>query len=328
MRTIYSIATLVFTLVACPPPDDDPAASANWETAFDTEGYGALSGVWGTAPDDVWIVGGTPEQADIIHFDGGAWTAMDAPAVGLLVWVYGFAPDDVFAVGLDGAAVHWDGAEFEVLDAGTDEDLWGVWGRSSDDLWVVGGDVGTGDPLLLRWDGSAFTPQAVPDNDRNATSLFKVWGIGEHTWAVGERGLILSYDGTDWAHVAAGADADDDFVSLWGPSDQQVVAVGGRSNGRIATFDGTEWSTIAPEGVPGLNAVYMTDASEAVVAGIYGFAGSYDPATDEVTVADPLTGLDLHALWGDGAGNHYCVGGRFFDPYEGVALVRTDVEGM
>ena len=35
----------------------------------------------------------------------------------------------------------------------------------------------------------------------------KVWGIGSKVFAVGERGLIIQYDGRAWAQVPAGAAA-------------------------------------------------------------------------------------------------------------------------
>ena len=297
-----------------------------WNTAFDTEGLGALSGVWGSAPDDVFVVGGTPERADILHYDGSDWTPMEAPDVPLLVWVYGFGPDDVYAVGVGGGFVHWDGQSWSELESGTDEDLWGIWGRSGDELVIVGGDIDEGEPVLLHWDGSEATPYTLDEkqNPRGALSLFKVWGTGDTVFALGQRGLVLQWDGQDWAAVSAGAEADDDFVSLWGTGEDQIVAVGGRSNARVATWDGASWTTEAPRGVPGLNAVTLTSADEAIVGGISGFMGRVDLATGQVESEGVLTAMDLHAAWHDGEGRVWMVGGRFYEPYEGVALVRED----
>lgn len=301
------------------------APVATWAAAFDASGAGALSGVWGSGPDDVWIVGGDDTAAEIWHFDGGAWSEVAAPAVGLLVWVYGFGPDDVYAVGVEGAAVHWDGDAWNVLDSGTTQDLWGVWGSATDDLWAVGGSATDGDPVILHWDGAAFTPVALDpaENDRLAHELFKVWGIGGRTFAVGQYGLIVEWDGSQWVQLPSGAEATDDFVSLWGTSADHVVAVGGRSNGQVATFDGTSWTTTHPSGVPGLNAVSMGSADEAVIGGIGGWVGSFDPNTGTITREDPVDSIDVHAIWYDGAGTWYGVGGKFYAPYAGTALVRT-----
>ena len=38
---------------------------------------------------------------------------------------------------------------------------------------------------------------------------------------------------------------------------------------------------------------------------------------------DVSTGLDLHAMWSDGQGNTYAVGGVFAEPFDGVALLRS-----
>ena len=165
-----------------PPPDDSDPQSAVWTAAFDATGVGVLSAVWGSSRDDVFVVGGTPSQGEIYHFDGAVWQAMRVPeaplavplAVPLLVWVFGFGPDDVTAVG-----------------------------------------------------------------------------------------------------------------------------------------------------VGGLNAVTMVGPNEAVVGGLDGFAGSYNLQTGTLTSETAETTLTLHGLWNDGLRRTYGVGGQFFAPYSGLALVRT-----
>jgi len=302
---------------------EGPGEQPVWRKAFDATSVGALSGVWGSGPDDVFMVGGTPAGGEIYHFDGSEWRAMTVPEVPLLVWAFGFSSSNVLAVGVGGGIVRYDGTDWRVLPSGTTEDLWGVWGRAPDDVWIVGGTVGQGDPVLLHYDGSTIVAYEVPQNDRNASALFKVWGIGSKTFAVGERGLILENDAGAWFQVPAGPRADEDFVSLWGTSDDHIVAVGGRSGARIARYDGTAWTTMAPLGVPGLNAVYMTGPDEAVVGGVDGFVGSFDPTSGVLTPDPPISDLPVHAAWGDGAGAVYAVGGRFATPYAGFAAVRA-----
>jgi hypothetical protein len=312
-------------LLACTGPSDDTASGVAWEPAFDTTSTGALSGVWGAAPDDVWIVGGSDAGAEIYHYDGSTWSPVDAPDVALLVWVYGFAPDDVWAVGQDGAVVHWDGASWTVFDAGTTRDLWGVWGGASNDIWIVGGEVTGAWPLILHYDGTAFTEVALApeQNLHGGVALFKVWGIGSRTFAVGDLGLIVSWDGTQWVEQFGGALANDDFVSLWGTSEDHIVAVGGRGNGRLATFDGSAWTTQMPSGLTGLNAVYMTDPDTAIVGGIYGYTGTFDPGTSALEADAVVSPYDIHAIWCDGASACYGVGGKFLAPYAGVAIRRA-----
>lgn len=309
-----------------PPGPQEPAPDPQdpvWSLAFDATGLGAFSSVWGSGPNDVFIVGGRTQQAEAYHYDGSQWSAMAVPSIPILVWVYGFGPNDVLAVGVGGGAIHYDGSVWTELDTGTNEDLWGLWGSSPNDIWIVGGTIGQGDPLLLHYDGNSFHSVDFPDNDRAATSLFKVWGIGSKVFAVGENGLIIQYSGGNWAQVPAGANADDDFVSLWGTSEDNIVAVGGRATGRVATYDGSGWTTYKPPGRPGLNASFMDDPSFAVIGGVNGYLGRHPHGGDVPTDEESPTSMDIHAIWGDGQGRYYAVGGRFSQPLAGTALVRT-----
>lgn len=247
-----------------PPADSDSAPDTTdlsdgsqaviWSVAFDAAGVGVLSAVWGSSADDVFVVGGTPSQGEIYHFDGAVWQAMRVPELPLLVWIFGFGPRDVTAVGVGGGVVHFDGVSWQRLESGTTKDLWGIWGSAPDDVWIVGG--GDGEAVILHFDGTNFTPTAMPANDRDATALFKVWGIGSKIFAVGENGLIIQYEAgapapsSSWFQVPTGADADDDFISLWGTSADNIVAVGGRSSARLAVYDGTTWTTHKPAGAP------------------------------------------------------------------------------
>ncbi len=321
---------LVLSVGAAGCSDDEttapPSGEPRWEEAFDSASAGSLSGVWGSGPDDVFVVGGTDAGGEIHHFDGSSWERMDAPALPLLVWVFGFGPDDVFTVGTDGAMAHYDGTAWSVIDVGTTEDLWGVFGFARDDLWIVGGNPFDGAPLILRYDGDTFTPYAVEpsENPQDAKALFKVWGIGSELFAVGQRGLILRFDGSAWKATGAGPLASQDFVSLWGTAEDHIVAVGGRNNARIAVWDGSAWDTVGPDALGGLNAVHMVSPDHAVIGGILGFVGRFEVASREVVrEADPFSRVDIHAIWGDGAGKHYAVGGTFLNPHEGIALVRA-----
>lgn len=315
------VAAAIALLAGC-PGDDDPTAT--WSPAFDTAGVGALSSVWGSGPNDVFMVGGTDDQAEIYHSsDGSTFDAMTVPAVPFLVWAFGFGPQDVYAVGVDGTFLHYDGTWSEI-DSGTDEDLWGIWGTSSSDMYIVGGSVSAGDPVILHYDGQQLAPETLDaaQNPLGAHALFKVFGVGGKLFAVGQFGLIVERVGSSWQRVSAGAAADDDFVSLWGTRADHIVVVGGRNTARVAVYDGTGFTTTKPEGVFGLNAVFMEDDDTAHIGGIPGFVGAFDVPSGEVT--DEGTSAEaIHAMWGDGAGRVYAVGGRFAPAGSGVALVRT-----
>lgn len=53
---------------------------AGWEVRDLSEehsGLSGLAGIWGTAPDDLWVVG---EQSTVAHWDGSTWTRHIAAA--------------------------------------------------------------------------------------------------------------------------------------------------------------------------------------------------------------------------------------------------------
>lgn len=67
--------------------------------------------IWGSAADDVWVVG---TGALIMHYDGADWVTDDSPPLFdsvPLTTVHGTGPDDVYAVGGFGnaATIHYDG---------------------------------------------------------------------------------------------------------------------------------------------------------------------------------------------------------------------------
>lgn len=59
--------------------------------------------VWGSAYNNVWVVGDS-----ILHWDGTSWSAFSNPAAQYLTSVWGSASNDVWAVGWSGATIHWD----------------------------------------------------------------------------------------------------------------------------------------------------------------------------------------------------------------------------
>ena len=322
------------------PPNDNTANDnaepvedvVQWTADFDATGFGFMSAAWGSTPDDVFVVGGQAESGEILHYDGATWQEMNVPDLPRLIWVFGFGPDDVYAVGEGGGALHYDGTLWSVLETPTDEDLWGVWGSSPTDIWIVGGDTNdANDPIILNYDGCEFETIDLPDvaNDRNATALFKVWGIGSKVFAVGSGGLIieLNAETREWAQVDTGSGQD--FVSLWGTSEDNIVAVGGRVTGQISVYNGTAWNTTGSDELSdlnqGLNAVFMVGADLALIGGVNGYAATYNPMTDELTVEFAGTNDTIHGIWGDGAGLFHVVGGlaATSGSSTGLALVRS-----
>lgn len=154
-------------------------AGGTWTAIVDRP---AATGVWGSAPTDVWAVGG----GGIEHFDGTAWTPVAGTESTPLVAVWGSGPRDVWAVGADGHVLHFDGTGWAASEGVTTQDLVGVWGRAPDDVWAVG-EHGT----LLHWDGTRWRWRDSGTDEL----LHAVWGGPDGpAWIVGHGGVVLRLD--------------------------------------------------------------------------------------------------------------------------------------
>lgn len=312
-----------------PPEEVDGAACISmpehpWRAApsLPTISEGALMSVWGFAPNQVYAVGGQPDRGAAWRFDGNSWAPLEVPEGPMLNWVHG-AGETLFFVGNQGRALRLREGEFETLETGTREDLWGVWAADDAQVWAVGGNARDFDaePVLLHFDGQRWESIPLPELDRPTNALFKVWGLSSRQiFAVGAIGTILGFDGEEWKQMPSGAS--DDFVSLWGRAPDEIVAVGGRSNGMIARFDGERWESEIIAGLPGFNGVWMDCTGTAHINGLNGVTLRLAPRSWDYTREITPTGRVLHGIFGFDGGPRFGVGGTLDSspPYQGVLL--------
>jgi len=114
-----------------------------------------------------------------------------------------------------------------------------VWGADCDNLVAVGDDG-----AIARYDGSEW---ALVDEKPTAAHLHSVWGTSaDNIFAVGDEGTIVRFDGTAWSLVESGRDVD--LLGVWGVSEIEFYAVGGRKNGEQAVvleYNGRIWQEAA-----------------------------------------------------------------------------------
>lgn len=198
-----------------------------------------LFGVWGASRDDLWAVGGVPDQSSVVlRWDGTTWSRMtDAPTVGdgqlggTWYKVWGSAPDDVYLCGQLGTLVHWDGARFDRIDlsdagVGPRDGLFTVHGRARDEVYVVGGLPAQG--KVVHYDGARWAPIAGLDLSRTQLLTGVYEDPAGDLALVGLGGARFLRTGPD------GAFRDDslraplaDFHAAWLAAPDEVYAVGG-----------------------------------------------------------------------------------------------------
>ncbi|HTM19547.1 MAG TPA: hypothetical protein VL172_03535 [Kofleriaceae bacterium] len=175
------------------------------------------SAVWGSADDDVWIVGGFGK---VIHYDGAAFHDVDIGTTMTLTDVTGSAADDITVVGVQGTVRRFDGAAWAAFDLPADQMLTAAWAASADDLWIGGSEPAPypGNPdydgrsaLIYRWQPATGTWALEDKRVRyygdagvhgiHGTGAANVWAVGlDHpAGAACEISFGDRYDGTDWA---------------------------------------------------------------------------------------------------------------------------------
>jgi hypothetical protein len=294
------------------PPGGEPPA---WSVLLDEGDLDrAVLSVWGTSPDDVFAVGGplgnTGFESLVLHYDGARWRELAPGGEETFWWVAGSGPNDVWMVGERGRAVRWDGAAFEAHPTGTTATLWGVIAFSPDDAWAVGGmpggDEGAVKDIVLRWDGGAWSPEPLPEQLGRA--LYKVWGeSSDDLYVVGEYGVIWHRAGTTWELQSDPPIADGTLFTTTGCSRNEVYAVGGEY---VLRSDGEVWRRVEVELTNSVNGVACGRPGEVAIVG---FGGLKQRLADGVWIDDfaeePYA--DLHAVWADGEGAFWAVGGDF-----------------
>lgn len=336
--TTATVTTTATTTVTATAATEDTASTLDSSGEPPVEGWQVISelppelgmamSVWGPSADQAMIAGGQqgdgPSRGFLLRRGGDDWLPDPLPPeTPMLDWI-GRAGDDVWTVGLLGTALRREGDAWVPHDTGTTVTLWGVWGSAGDDVWAVGGDGVSEAPTLLRFDGASWAAVALPSLPADAHALFKVWGAdAEHVYVAGDSGVLMRLEAGAWVAETPGSIAP--FIALWGRGPNrgvvEVVAVGGRSNARVARWDGATWqdTTLMPAG---LNGVWLGDDGTATLVGRLGGifelpAGSLEPVAMETP-----TNLVLHAVHGFDDGSRLAVGGSFESapPWVGIVL--------
>jgi hypothetical protein len=211
---------------------------------------------------ETWLIGSRDGAQALLRWDGRGWRDLPVPP-GAVFGLHILAADDVWAAGATnaGAAVsHWDGQAWQqtIVDGYPRSTVSSVLAVSRTEVWAggtagfIGGPVGRPiPPLLVRWDGQAWSRVTVPADFGSVSSLAPTTS-GALGWVSVERSQ--NRDPDSFPPLVPGPD----FLSWNGTSfteySEPAVAGEGESSAlQLAPVPGTDtvWSVgraDSPEG--------------------------------------------------------------------------------
>lgn len=222
---------------------------------------GAMRGIWGSSPVDVYAVGTNSVWGTGLRFDGQAWAAAPVGAAGTLYNIWGSSSSNVYAVGSSTSVLKFDGSNWSAVQTGASQPVSAVWGTSASDVYVTG-PGGT----VVRFNGSGWSQLATGTTQ----ALGKIWGSSSSDiYVTGENGNMLRYNGSAWLTMATGTT--EVLYHVWGAPTGEVYAVGAGgtilSGVRGATVTVTPASpTLAAAGATQQMTATARDASSSVVS--------------------------------------------------------------
>jgi len=128
-----------------------------------------------------------------------------------------------------------------------------IWLADADHGWALAGNS------VFRWDGRDWMPAAAAPE-----RLRSIWGAGaDDVWAVGERGLIMHFDGRIWRQERVGGLPT--LTSVRGRARDDVWIAGCAPNGLVSHWDGARWTV--PSRVPTAGGLRPPNADDCFLLG-------------------------------------------------------------
>jgi hypothetical protein len=203
------------------------------------------------------------------------------------LWISAVAATALGLVAAQTAAAAAGTRDVAVVDSGGI--LYGVSASGTADAWAVGATPGN--PIILHWDGTSWTPATVPATKEghltavSAPSATDAWAVGlEEGTGANLYNLALHWNGTAWAKVptpspGTGTVIDQlNAVSALSPTDAWAAGTYGElathTNGPVMLhWNGTTWAQVTvpnPGNLSVLDAVDALSPTDVWAAGTYG----------------------------------------------------------
>lgn len=251
-----------------------------------------LHGVWGTSPQDVWLVG---KKGTLLHWNGKTLAPRASGTTKDLLAVGGRGASDVWFVG-DGVALRWDGSKITDLTPAGAGVLRGLHAPADGSAIYVAGDGG----VVLRRQGIDW--QTEPTGTK--LNLHAIWAVnGGLVWAVGDQGQALKLAGGTWTTVQIPKASKPLRTITGSPAGRLFTAGDGPYLG--ATVGGGVWEA-TPANDPDKRTIRGLFAASDSDAWAIGDGGSLLHFTDGKWKVEQIAGTymklrSFHGLWGQAA---------------------------
>lgn len=311
----------VLSLMAVGCGDDDET-NPTFPDPIELEAKTWFLGVWGTGPDDVYVVG---QPGLIFHWNGAAWSQQESGTSVALTDVWGDGAGTVYVTGHDGVILRRQGGSWSAMTSGTDADLFSVGafhgqiyacGRN-DSLAVLrrldGGSWGPAGREIYQRDTEAVTDTLYLDTNEDPEEIVESLTAVGHLGITGSDGIILMEDpeadwrlrrvrgGAEWVTCIAGTERiNSNFIATDHGRLFRLTEVEGVVSGWAERFSPSLDNTIY--------GLYVDDADTVWTVTVNGRVLRTDPPLHNSVNVMYDDGQILFDVWGSSSSNLYAVG--------------------
>lgn len=176
-----------------------------------------LRGIWGSADDDIYVVGVRGDVGVIQHYDGNEWIEVLTESGTKFNAVWGSSKSDLFALGVKhdaGIIRKYDGNNWDEVTNISVDSLNAIWGTSNRIVYAVGSSV-------LQYNGTTWEDIGLASDGW----MRSVHGIDENNvFIAGDDGQVYQFDGIGWNEISL--EDGNDIYDIWVDSRGSVLTVG------------------------------------------------------------------------------------------------------
>jgi hypothetical protein len=198
--------------------------------------YSQFFDMWGTSSNDIYAVGTNwmTNAVIICHYNGSNWSDVTPPGLGVsaLYSVWGTASDNVYVAGEGSTIRRWNGSSWGTMNTTglpSGQIIRAIRGRDASDIYVAFYNN------VYRFNGSSWATTGISSALGIYPSIEDIWVGPTKLFAVGQGGVVVTYDGVIWHNENGGPWRL--LLDVWTGGPQEAVVVG--EGGVMLEFNGT-----------------------------------------------------------------------------------------